>query len=162
MLFIQFPISAPNPHQKLKKFKKFKLCLFFDDVVTDDQSISVMRSEVEKIINSFSIIKNYENFILCHCFAGYSRSPAMAFILKAIDKGPGQEYNSLRFLSTSYSDISPNKLMIHYAHEILGGALDLVGAYELWEHEKKFGFSQTERKDIEAKMIKENPNIPIL
>ena len=83
------------------------------------------KKHVQEIIDNASDMLNSGGIILCHCHAGISRSSAAAYILKCIDLGPGKEQEAFDYLVEGRNFISPNRLMIELAQDILGNKYDL-------------------------------------
>lgn len=91
-----------------------------DEIITDNYAIYPKKEHIISIIEHSNKILNSEGLILCHCKAGISRSAAVAFILKSIELGVGNEQQALTETLKIKKLIMPNKLMIKLADEILG------------------------------------------
>ena len=114
-----------------------------DDVITSHETLPV-RKHVESIINFASEIKEPDAKLLCHCKAGISRSTAAGLILLFLREK--DEKKAADILSELNSESLPNRLMIHYADEILGSNLKAVTeeihrkrAFDIMSHLRRRG-----------------------
>lgn len=76
---------------------------------------------VQKIIDFGKEIQHQEGVCLIHCHAGMSRSPAAAFILHCLWKGPSKEEEAMRDALAGCREhwIFPNDIMVSHADDIL-------------------------------------------
>jgi predicted protein tyrosine phosphatase len=103
------------------------LRLLIDDIDEPQAgAIAPARSHIETLIGFFRSSPPHSS-ILIHCLAGVSRSPAAALIAMALD-APGHERYVARLLRAAGPFVSPNRLMIRLADEILERRGALVAA----------------------------------
>jgi predicted protein tyrosine phosphatase len=96
--------------------------LEFDDVCSNENDpfySPPQEQDVKKIIDSAPYLLEQEGDILCHCYAGISRSSATAYILSVISKGPGYEQEALDELRRAFPRIHPNQSMVEIASRLL-------------------------------------------
>ncbi len=98
---------------------------FFDDYNARNEDIvfsgAITKEEVYNILVDGSTRIPDDALVLIHCYAGISRSPAVAFILYCQALGPGQEEEALKMTRASapYKGIFPNERIVKYADELL-------------------------------------------
>ncbi|MBC7586396.1 MAG: tyrosine protein phosphatase [Tardiphaga sp.] len=68
-----------------------------------------------------------ERSLLIHCWAGISRSSAAAYVI-ACDRNPGFEDEIADELRRRSPVVTPNKLMVHLADELLGREGKMIDA----------------------------------
>jgi predicted protein tyrosine phosphatase len=85
---------------------------------------AMVKSIVDKALSIKERVKNGEEvFLVCHCFAGVSRSTAAAYILLCILLGRGREQYAHDHLVRIRKCAYPNPLMLAYGEKILGQTL---------------------------------------
>ena len=100
------------------------LSLAVDDIAMDIAGYAAPgRRHVEELI-AFARDWQRQGPIICHCYAGISRSSAAAMILLAL-YNPGREREAAVRLRAAGEHIQPNRLIIRHADDLLGldGAL---------------------------------------
>jgi len=120
-------VSIGSPGDKIPGgvFKKPHLRMEFDDVPEGVETFfgklvtPPNERDIQRLINSAPSLLATEGKILCHCFAGISRSSAAAYILNAISKGHGREEEALTELRHEFPHIHPNGLMIKIAARLM-------------------------------------------
>jgi predicted protein tyrosine phosphatase len=105
------------------------LQLDIDDIAYEiDGYIAPNRRHVAELIE-FGESWRRQGPIICHCYAGISRSSAAALILLAL-YNPGQERMAAEQLRAQADHVQPNKRLIRFADEILGRDGALIAAAE--------------------------------
>ncbi len=107
-----------------------RLFLAFDDISTNPERakfhgyVPPSNRLVQPLI-AFARKLPDDGHLLVHCEAGISRSTAAAFIVRAIQRGPGNEDKALLDVIAVRKQARPNLLMVAIADEELGrdGAL---------------------------------------
>lgn len=61
-----------------------------------------------------------EGYLLCQCSAGISRSSACAYVIRAVQLGPGQEKEALKEVLRARFNAKPNLWVLRLASGILG------------------------------------------
>jgi predicted protein tyrosine phosphatase len=128
-------MKEPTPDNISAHYK-----FYFDDTSNkaDKWQFPPTKEDIVNILDVYNKIIEVPTYL--HCFAGYSRSPAVGFILFCKEFGPGQEEQALEAtLRASLNDIFPNQLMVEYGDEILGrnGAMIKVLREGMAEQKKK-------------------------
>jgi len=125
----------PGDHIKAPTFIKDHLLLNFDDIEDTDSKYSPKPEHVAEILEWTHALKDSDR-LLIHCWAGISRSTALA--LAVWIQKHGKDYDAAaKWLKETRPIACPNRLIAGYADEILGcdGELhriaDEVGSYRL-------------------------------
>lgn len=86
------------------------------------------RAHVETLIDRAPILRTAQ-LVYCHCNAGISRAPAVAYILRCHWSEPGEEETALQAVFEDRPQASPNSLLVEYADDLLerdGAMLDAL------------------------------------
>ena len=119
---------------------------FFDDVWGDiiDGIRGPTEEDIKTILSMYptKLPDSDDSSIFLHCFAGVSRSPAIAYMLHCKEYGPGREEQAIERTAASapYRGIHPNPTMVAMADKILERNGKMTEALENWldkEYPKK-------------------------
>lgn len=115
---------------------------FFDDIW--GEAIDKLRGPGEEDIKT--ILSMYptklpdekDSKIFLHCFAGVSRSPAIAYMLHCKEYGPGREQEAIErtAMEAPYQGIHPNPTMVALADKILEREGKMIEALQNWLDEE--------------------------
>lgn len=115
---------------------------YFDDLKEKDNVRFASAPTESDIANILNLYPNYlphkeESRIFVHCYAGVSRSPAVALALYAKALGPGKEREAMILTEESapYKGIWPNSLIVKHADKILDRKGALIQAHKDWEQQ---------------------------
>jgi len=114
---------------------RFVVSFRFDDFEQPDQLNSPRPEHVSKIISSFERIRDLGGTVLVHCHGGVCRSTATAFVLKAIELGPGKEEEAAAWVMETFSQAVPNLLICELADALLERDGKLLEAIEAFDDE---------------------------
>jgi len=104
-----------------------RLHLAFHDIVEAREGLIAPSGEMIAAMLDFSRARPRETPLLVHCWAGISRSSAAAYIL-ACDGQPGRESEIARRLRARAPFVTPNRLMVALADDLLGRKGAMVDA----------------------------------
>lgn len=96
-----------------------RLHLVFHDIVEARDGLIAPSTEMIAAMLDFSRARSPATPLLIHCWAGISRSSAAAYIL-ACDRHPGRESELAAALRTRAPFVTPNRLMVALADDLLG------------------------------------------
>ncbi len=99
-----------------------RLRLVFNDVNISEMDYSYdhpQKHHVEKLIQFAKDIKNIDGALLCHCYAGISRSTAASLITLTVWLGIENIDYACAYVKNARSQACPNDIMLRYADEIL-------------------------------------------
>jgi len=100
------------------------------------------KEDIQRLIDLYEHIDiEQDGFILCHCYAGVSRSSAAGYILYAMKWGPDRAKEAAQYVyaqqakhkTRNQSPAGPNMRMVRLASDILGW--DMVTPLEEWDEE---------------------------
>lgn len=98
---------------------RFVLSLRFDDL-EDPSPLNAPKPEhIQQIVNAFDTLQKSPGATLVHCHGGICRSTAVAFVLKSMELGPGQEKEAAQWAMDTFPEAIPNLLVCEIADEIL-------------------------------------------
>ena len=124
LLGVEGEAETPEPVQP-----ENHLQLDIDDIAYEiDGYIAPNRGHIAELIE-FGENWRRQGPIICHCYAGVSRSSAAALILLSL-YNPGQEIRAGEQLRALADHVQPNKRLIRFADEILGRDGALIAAAE--------------------------------
>lgn len=95
------------------------LHLMFHDIVEPREGLIAPSGEMIAAMLDFGRARARELPLLIHCWAGISRSSAAAYIL-ACDAQPGRESEIANDLRARAPFVTPNRLMVMLADDLLG------------------------------------------
>lgn len=104
-----------------------RLHLVFHDIVEARDGLILPSGEMIAAMLDFSRARVRETPLLIHCWAGISRSSAAAYIL-ACDAQPGLEIEIANELRARAPFVTPNRLMLALADDLLGRKGAMVDA----------------------------------
>ena len=104
-------LAALTPQQRLH--------LVFHDIIEAREGLIAPSGEMIAAMLDFSRARAHETPLLIHCWAGISRSSAAAYIL-ACDRHPGRESALATTLRSRAPFVTPNRLMVALADDLLG------------------------------------------
>lgn len=96
-----------------------RLHLVFHDIVEAREGLIVPSGEMIAAMLDFGRARARETPLLVHCWAGISRSSAAAYTL-ACDRHPGCEDELATALRARAPFVTPNRLMVALADDLLG------------------------------------------
>ncbi len=96
-----------------------RLHLVFHDIVEAREGLIAPSGEMIVAMLDFNHARTLETSLLIHCWAGISRSSAAAYIL-ACDAQPGHESEIANELRMRAPFVTPNRLMVALADDLLG------------------------------------------
>lgn len=96
-----------------------RLHLVFHDIVEPREGLIAPSGEMIATMLKFGRACAPETPLLIHCWAGISRSSAAAYIL-ACDRHPGREDELATVLRARAPFVTPNRLMVALADDLLG------------------------------------------
>jgi predicted protein tyrosine phosphatase len=92
--------------------------LAFHDIVEPMPGLTAPDRDMMQAVLDFGRNSGPEQSLLIHCWAGISRSSAAAFII-ACDRNPGFEHDIANELRRRAPFVTPNRLMVRLADELL-------------------------------------------
>lgn len=104
-----------------------RLHLVFHDIVEAREELIAPSGEMIAAMLDFSRARARETPLLIHCWAGISRSSAAAYIV-ACDGYPGREDEFAAALRMRAPFVTPNRLMVALADDLLGRSGAMVDA----------------------------------
>lgn len=104
-----------------------RLHLVFHDIIEAREGLIAPSGEMIAAMLNFSRARASAAPLLIHCWAGISRSSAAAYIL-ACDVHPGREDELATALRTCAPFVTPNRLMVALADDLLGRNGTMVDA----------------------------------
>lgn len=96
-----------------------RLHLVFHDIVEAREGLIAPSGEMIAAMLDFGRARMHETPLLIHCWAGISRSSAAAYSL-ACDRHPGREDELATALRARAPFVTPNRLMVALADDLLG------------------------------------------
>lgn len=114
---------------------RFVLSLRFDDLDSAEPLNAPRPLHIQEVVDSFDTLQGRGGTVLIHCHGGISRSTAMAFVLKAIELGPGQEREAAQWVMTTFREARPNLLICEIADDLLGRNGSLLAAMRFFTME---------------------------
>jgi predicted protein tyrosine phosphatase len=103
------------------------LVLHFDDVpVFSTEFVAPTENDVRRAIDFGR--KHFATDMMIHCFAGKSRSTAIATAILADRLGAGGELEASQFVAGSVFAYEPNRLVVEIADKLLGRNGSLIQA----------------------------------
>jgi len=100
-----------------------RLRLEFDDITTpldDPEDVLAAPADILKVIDFTQAMRSHGGDVLIHCFAGVSRSTAVAMIVYAVLLGVGKEDEALAYVLKARPQAVPNPWIVELADEALG------------------------------------------
>lgn len=88
------------------------------------------------MIDAFDTLQERGGTVLVHCHGGVCRSTAIAFILKAMELGPGYEKDAARWVMETFPKAVPNLLVCSIADDLLGRGGRLLAAMTAYYAER--------------------------
>lgn len=104
-----------------------RLHLVFHDIVEAREGLIAPSAAMIAAMLDFGRARMRETPLLIHCWAGISRSSAAAYIL-ACDRHPGREDELATSLRAHAPLVTPNRLMVALADDLLGRKGAMVDA----------------------------------
>lgn len=129
-----------------------RLFLAFDDVTHNPEGMRLHgyippdERVVQKLIGFAGTVPE-DAALLVHCEAGISRSTAAAFIVRAVQRGPGEEVPALCDVFAARTQARPNGLMVELADRLLGREgrmLEALQAARQARFEEMYGYATSE------------------
>lgn len=116
-----------DPPEGFQPLNPLHLRLEFHDVwgpVDDDEIVAPAMQHVEALLDAAPILRTAPT-VYCHCMAGISRSTAVAFILRCLWMGPGNEAEALAAVLEDRPIAEPNPVLVRLGDRALerGGAM---------------------------------------
>jgi predicted protein tyrosine phosphatase len=111
------------------------LRLQFDDVVSDvpafgdEQVRPPRRDHIQQLIDAADEMLD-AGIVYVHCAAGISRAPAASFILRCVERGPGEEKEALEDVLEDTPNAAPNSKMVEIADQLMERDGAMVAALE--------------------------------
>jgi predicted protein tyrosine phosphatase len=103
--------------------------LAFHDIVEPLPGLVAPDRNTIQAILDFGRVRTYQRAMLIHCWAGISRSSAAAFAI-ACDHNPGYERAIADELRRRAAFVTPNRLMVELADNVLGRGGRMVDAVD--------------------------------
>jgi predicted protein tyrosine phosphatase len=103
--------------------------LAFHDIVEPLPDLVAPDHDLMQAVLNFGRESQPERSLLIHCWAGISRSSAAAFAI-ACDRNPGFERDIATELRRRAPSVTPNRLMVRLADDLLQGNGRLIDAIE--------------------------------
>jgi predicted protein tyrosine phosphatase len=103
--------------------------LAFHDVVEPMPGLTLPDHDMMQAVLDFGREHEPQRALLIHCWAGISRSSAAAFAI-ACDRNPGFERDIANELRRRAPFVTPNRLMVRLADEVLGREGRMIAAIE--------------------------------
>lgn len=114
---------------------RFVLSLRFDDF-EEAEPLNAPRAEhIQQVVDAFDTLQERGGAVLVHCHGGTCRSTATAFLLKAMELGPGHEEEAATWTMDTFPQAVPNLLVCAIADDLLGRGGRLLAAMEAFDHE---------------------------
>lgn len=116
-----------------------RLRLEFDDITTpidDPEDVLAAPADILQVIDFTQAMRTCGEDVLIHCFAGVSRSTAVALIVYAVLLGVGKEEEALAYVLKARPQAEPNPWIVELADEALGRKGKLLQVVET--HEDSF------------------------
>ena len=135
-----------DPDPEVEFGDRFVLELRFDDHESDKWDHAPTVEDVQKIVDAFEELEKQKGTTLIHCHGGTCRSTATAFVLKAMELGPGKEKEAAEWVMETFPWAIPNLLICKIADDLLerGGALfDAIFSFD----------PEMDRRALEGKRI---------
>ena len=103
---------------------------YFDDIpVPMDDRVAATPEQIQEIL-AFGATANDRSSILIHCWAGVSRSTAVAYAVLCQAAGPGNEKECLSHLRKIRPQAVPNSLIVTLAEVVLNRKGAMFSAYD--------------------------------
>jgi predicted protein tyrosine phosphatase len=103
--------------------------LAFHDIVEPMAGLTAPDHDTMQAVLDFGRTSEPQRPLLIHCWAGISRSSAAAFAI-ACDRNPGFEYDIANELRRRAPFVTPNRLMVRLADELLAREGRMVEAID--------------------------------
>lgn len=100
---------------------------FFDDVISPSDSASPDANQLKSVL-TFTQSLGPTDCLLVHCFAGVSRSAAVAYAIACQHSDVEAEKQALASLLVRHPNIRPNTLIVALADKVLGRSGRLLDA----------------------------------
>jgi predicted protein tyrosine phosphatase len=113
-----------------------RLRLEFDDITTpcdDPEDVLAAPADILQVIDFTQAMRACGGDVLIHCFAGVSRSTAVALIVYAVLLGVGKEEEALAYVLKARPQAEPNPWIVELADEALGRKGKLLQVVESHE-----------------------------
>ncbi|MEW5860630.1 MAG: HEAT repeat domain-containing protein [Cyanobacteriota bacterium] len=113
--------SEPSPPGYTQVFHRLRL--EFDDITTpvdDPEDVLAAPADILQVIDFTQAMQACGGDVLIHCFAGVSRSTAIALIVYAVLLGVGKEESALAYVLKARPQAVPNPWIVELADEALG------------------------------------------
>jgi len=113
-----------------------RLRLEFDDITTpidDPEDVLATPADILQVIDFTQAMRACGGDVLIHCFAGVSRSTAVALIVYAVLLGVGKEEEALAYVLKARPQAEPNPWIVELADEALGRKGKLLQVVESHE-----------------------------
>ncbi len=117
LLTLLSPSVEPHDWSALARARHVKLS--FHDIVELNPDLIAPDADVMRAILDFGRDAAEDRALLIHCWAGISRSSAAAYAI-ACDRNPGYEAEIAHELRRRSPYVTPNRLMVQLADELLG------------------------------------------
>jgi predicted protein tyrosine phosphatase len=117
-----------------------RLRLEFDDITTpidDPEDVLAAPADILQVIDFTQAMRACGGDVLIHCFAGVSRSTAVALIVYAVLLGVGKEEEALAYVLKARPQAEPNPWIVELADEALGRKGKLLQVVEAHEDSLK-------------------------
>jgi len=117
-----------------------RLRLEFDDITTpcdDPEDVLATPADILQVIDFTQAMQACGGDVLIHCFAGVSRSTAVALIVYAVLLGVGKEEEALAYVLKARPQAEPNPWIVELADEALGRKGKLLQVVEAHEDSLK-------------------------
>jgi predicted protein tyrosine phosphatase len=112
-------LSPTHPEEDWSDFTcERHIRLAFHDIVEPTPGLTMPDRDAMQAILEFGRYNQPGHALLVHCWAGISRSSAAAFIM-ACDRNPGCERDIARELRRRAPSVTPNRLMVRLADDLL-------------------------------------------
>lgn len=126
LLTLLSPSSAEQPDWSALSCERH-LRLIFHDIAEPAAGLIAPDAAMVAAILAFARDGAAERPLLIHCWAGISRSSAAAYII-ACDRNPGHEQAIADELRARSAHVTPNRLMVSLADDLLGRDGAMTGA----------------------------------
>ena len=105
------------------------LRLAFHDIIEPMPGLTLPDRDTMQAVLDFGRHHDPQRALLIHCWAGISRSSAAAFVI-ACDRNPGFERDIANELRRRAPFVTPNRLMVRLADDMLGREGRMIAAIE--------------------------------